>query len=555
MKNNISRRNFLALGMGVSALSITGCASDYESRDTWQRGDLQHILPLVSHQAFNIKVSFLHPRSEPPVLKVGNRELTGGRELLNSREQTGSQQDSNGRFWAFRVADLSPDTEFQLQLVDSSGQALCDPWPLKTYPAPTDKPEKLRIIGYTCAGGPDLPVLPGNRDAFKPVAYRQKLYERLLAQQPDLVVANGDHIYWDYRSWAANRDGTLSRMAMEWYLGSYGTFDKTLPVKGTSNEETLKKIADEQIGRTYGVQFRSTPVYFVTDDHDYFDNDDATPELVTFPPDHFHQDLRQLLQSLYFPEYIVDADMPAGFPGLVKREAVELSTHFGEVRYGDLFSGVFYDCGGMLSLAGESAGLIPASVESWLIDKTRDESTHQFAHFPSHPMGWTAGKWREWYPDLLESQGSLVASIERDEVGNKYLWQQGWFQQHQRLLGAMTSQRTRKPLVVSGDLHLLGAGAITQSGELNLETNPVYTVLSGPVGVGGLGWLSKARGLAATTPSGLAVEELMPPAERNGFTVLDVTREGISVELVWCPPGYVAPEYLTLETAKQFVIG
>lgn len=542
MSANISRRNFLALGVGASAVGITGCASDYQPRDNWQRGDLQHVLPLVSHSAFNIKVSFVNERSRPPILNVDNRKVVG------------QQQDSSGRYWAFRVAGLSADTRYQLQLLDSVGEVLCDPWPLKTYPLPTDKPNKLRVISYTCAGGPDLPVLPGNRDAFKPVAYRQKLYELLLEQQPDLVVANGDHIYWDYRSWVDNRDTELEKMAMKWYLSSYGTFDSSKPVKGTSNEETLKKVADEQIARTYGVQFRSTPVYFVTDDHDYFDNDDATPELVTFPPDRFHQDLRQMVQSLYFPEYIVESELPEGFPGVIEDEAVTLSTHFGEVRYGDLFGGVFYDCGGMLSL-GESAGLIPEPVESWLIDKTLDESTHQFTHFPSHPMGWTAGKWREWYPDLLESEGALLVDIQRDEDGNKYLWQQGWFQQHQRLAKALSSQQRRKPLMVSGDLHLLGAGAITQSGDLNLEANPIYTVLSGPVGIGGLGWLSSARGLEAATPSALSVTEIMHPAELNGFTVLDIAPDGIKVNLVNCPQGYVAPEYLTLTSAQQFDIG
>src|SRR5690606_22943283 len=105
------------------------------------------------------------------------------------RTITGSQQDSLGRFWAFRVADLTPNTEYQLQLVDSTGNSLCDVWPLKTFPAPQQKPEQLRIISYTCAGGPDLPVLPGNRHAFKPVVYRQKLFDTIVEQKPDMVIS------------------------------------------------------------------------------------------------------------------------------------------------------------------------------------------------------------------------------------------------------------------------------------------------------------------------------------------------------------------------------
>lgn len=57
------------------------------------------------------------------------------------------------------------------------------------------------------------------------------------------------------------------------------------------------------------MRFRSTPVLFVTDDHDYFDNDDATPERVALPPDAFLQDLRRELQSLCFPEFIAESEV------------------------------------------------------------------------------------------------------------------------------------------------------------------------------------------------------------------------------------------------------
>ena len=119
-----------------------------------------------------------------------------------------------------------------------------------------------------------------------------------------------------------------------------------------------------------------------------------------------------------------------------------------------LFAGLFYDCGGHLSL-GKGAGLVPASVEEWLRSRTATEDTAHLLHCPSHPMGWTAGKWREWYPDLLDSTGSAVAPVLRDEAGGKYLWQPGWWRQHQALLDALSSQTRRKALVVSGDLHAL----------------------------------------------------------------------------------------------------
>lgn len=539
--SGFSRRGLLKIGLGTSAIALTGCSVDYTSSDTWQRGDLQHILPLVSHSAFNIKVSFLQARSTPYL-------------HINDRVIAGTQQDSAGRFWAFRVGNLDANTTYNLQLFDESNGSLCDSWPLKTFPAPDSSPEQLRIVAYTCAGGPDLPVLPGGRDAFKPVAYRQKLYDLILEHKPDMVIANGDHIYWDYRSWLNNRDNTLSRMAMKYFLESYGTFDSTQTVKGTANEITLQAVADEQIGRTYGVRFRSTPVFFITDDHDYFDNDDATPELVTFPPNNFHTALRNLLQAQYFPEYITEEEMPADFPGHQYQDELQLSTHYGSIHYGQLFSGLLYDCGGQLSLNSEKAGLIPQTVESWLIHKTQTDIHQQLIHFPSHPVGWTAGKWREWYPDIIDSESTLLASVERDKDGNKYMWQQGWWLQHQRLLQAIHQQPHRKPIVVSGDLHLLGSGKVEKSGEMEMASNPVHTILSGPVGVGGLGWLSSARGLKARTPEALQVTELLEPKEINGFTLLDITPDKIDVTLMACPAGYVEPHQLQLEIASNYSI-
>jgi len=502
---------------------------------------VQHILPLVSENAFNIKMSFAEERSSAPTL------------LLDGEARAGEQQDSKGRFFAFRLGNLTPDTRYRLQLVDDKGEALCDEWPLRTFPAVDTRPEELSIASFTCAGGPDWPTF-GEKHGFKPAAYRRRLYDIILSQQPDLVVANGDHIYWDYRSWSENPDSALVRWAMAALINSYGRFDEGQPVLGTDNEQTLITIADDQIASTYGVRFRSTPVIFVTDDHDYFDNDDASPQRVTFPPDKFHQDLRNTLQRLYFPEYIADSSLPANVPGQFKVNGVHLSTHFGSLHYGDLFSGLFYDCGGMIDLKGEDAGLIPASVESWLLAQTAQEDSQHLAHFPSHPMGWTAGKWREWYPDLLESTGSLVASIEEGTSGGKYMWQQGWWNQHQRLLQGIASQKQRRPLMVSGDLHLLGAGAITRSGELDFADNPIYSVLSGPGGVGDLGWLSNARGLSAQIPAGMNVDELLSPVERNGYTRLQLTRDSCEIALYAAQTQSPKADLLDLELVKQFFI-
>ena len=66
-----------------------------------------------------------------------------------------------------------------------------------------------------------------------------------------------------------------------------GKFDRAGVVLGGDNEGVLRRVADPQIVSVYGADFRSTPVFFLMDDHDYFDNDDAFDEIITFPPSHF----------------------------------------------------------------------------------------------------------------------------------------------------------------------------------------------------------------------------------------------------------------------------
>jgi len=538
----LSRRGLLKLGAIAPCLVLGGCAREADDEPNWQRGDLQHLLPTVSHRALNLKASFQHGVEAAPWLRVDERHVEGRR------------QDSHGRFWSFRSGGLSPGREYTLQLLDAGGRALCGEWPLRTFPAPDAQPERLRIASFTCAGGPDLPVLPGGFHAFKPARSRALLFDALLANDPDLVVANGDHVYWDFRSWGNPNWSLGGKLFTSALVGFYGRFDPARPLWGGENERTLSAVGDDQIARAYGVRFRSTPVFFVTDDHDYFDNDDATAERVTFPPEPFHRALRDGLQRLYFPEFIREEVTPSGLPGRFEADGLQLSRSFGEFRYGDLARGLLYDCGGHLGL-GAGAGLVPAAVERWLLERTQREDSAHLVHFPSHPMGWTAGKWREWYPDLLESSGSITARVERDEAGGKYMWQPGWWAQHQRLLRALASQQRRRPLLVSGDLHALGALRIAASGDLDLRENPVYSVLAGPVGTGDLGWPSRARGVETRTPRALEVEDLLEFREQIGFALLDFDRADVQLRLLGSPPELLEPRAPDFEVAARFSLG
>jgi hypothetical protein len=48
------------------------------------------------------------------------------------------------------------------------------------------------------------------------------------------------------------------------------------------------------------------------------------------------------------------------------------------------------------------------------------QETQHVVNLPSTPVGWSAGKWGEWYPDLLQPNGKLGLAKP------KYFWQQGW---------------------------------------------------------------------------------------------------------------------------------
>ena len=76
------------------------------------------------------------------------------------------------------------------------------------------------------------------------------------------------------------------------------TFNRSQVVLGGDNETILKRVAGPQIVPVYGNDFRSTPVFFMQDDHDYFDNDEATDEAVTFPPSQFMLSLARATQNM-----------------------------------------------------------------------------------------------------------------------------------------------------------------------------------------------------------------------------------------------------------------
>jgi hypothetical protein len=534
-----SRRDFLIGAASLATAAISGRparAAQRQSGQAWDRGDVVHVLPAASHERFLIKTSFKGPHRAPPVLLVGSRKIPG------------RAGDTSGFFWTFDASGLEPGRSYNLQILEARGRALCDPWPLRTFPSPSDSPKSVRLLIYSCAGGHD--VLPDHKPTdvsthrFLTLAVRRRMLERALSFAPDAVVANGDHIYWDLRTVRADLLG-VSAAAKEYA----GVFDRAGRVLGTPNEQVLKKVVGPQVADLYGTMMRSTPVFFLQDDHDYFENDEADDTLVTFPPDPFMLALARASQLLYYPEFLPDAHRSAGLPsGSAADRPAGVSESFGTLRYGKLLELLMYDCRRFMTLTGAGATFVPPVVEQWLTSRMASSDATHVVNMPSTPPGWSAGKWGEWYADMDDGTQGLTTKIP------KAYWQSGWRLQHDRLLQASSSMRGRIPLFISGDLHALGEAKILASSGIDMRRNPVISVLPGPVGTGRPGWPSLVRGLRALPPAGLEVEEGLPTLEENGFTIADFTPERVTLRYFSWKLGRPEAALDTLEPFRTTVL-
>jgi hypothetical protein len=512
----LQRRRFLQGAAGGVATLLSGCGERAAPppSDGFRAGEVAHLLPTADHRRLRLKASFHQPQPEPPRLRVGDRRVPG------------AQTDSHGRFFTFDVAGLAPATQHTLQLERADGAPLCDAWPLRTFPAPDTEPERLRLLCYTCAGGPDDLYNFGFFNAYLPIAHRQRMFARALSFEPDAVVANGDHVYWDMKSKAG---WAMGRSPRAWWVA--GWFDRAQPVLGGANEQVLTRAFGPQIAELYGVRFRSVPTFFLQDDHDYGENDEADEKLRTFPPDPFMLDLARATQQLYYPELLATPGLPGDH---LRADGVGES--FGAIRYGRLFEALLYDCRRHLTNRSDpmrrdaSSRFVPAAIERWLVERTRSSPCAHLAHMPSTPVLWSAGKWGEWYPDYKDDAGVLRADVE------KPYWPEGWGAQHERLLDAVHARADRTPLFVSGDLHATALGRIRASRGRSLESHPVVSVLCGAVGTGALGWPSRFRG-QLPVPSGVVeAEEIVPPLEENGFSLLDFTPDTLTLSFFrWRP--------------------
>ena len=112
-----------------------------------------------------------------------------------------------------------------------------------------------------------------------------------------------------------------------------------------------------------------------------------------------------------------------------------VSESFGTIRYGRLAEVLLYDIRRTATLAGPSAVYIDSEAERWLAARMADPDVSHVVHAPSNPPGWTAGKWGEWYPDVLGPDKKLTLKTA------KPYWQPGWLKQHDRILTAMSAMK------------------------------------------------------------------------------------------------------------------
>ena len=180
-----NRRKFLR-SSAATALSLTVPADLFAQAAsaaapvsaTWDAGGLRHLLPTVSDTRMLIKASFNAPLTDAPTLSVGGTSVRG------------RMGDTHGEHWHFYVTDLQPQHRYTLSLAGTKGRPLCEPWELSTFPNPDDRPDRFRLLIYTCGGGHEV-------HKFLPTVVRNRLLRRGLSFQPDAVVANGDQVYWD----------------------------------------------------------------------------------------------------------------------------------------------------------------------------------------------------------------------------------------------------------------------------------------------------------------------------------------------------------------------
>lgn len=508
----VTRRDFI---YGVTTAGLGGVLHGGVAWSQPNSG-VRAILPSATHDRLAVKVLLDQGPAAAPTLTINGRDL----EAI--------KMDQDGYSWGFIQDGLKGGTSYTLRLRDHGGRDFREAWQLRTLPDLDATPERFRVLFFTCAGGDEEYI-------FQKVAIRRALFDRALSLSPDLMVANGDHIYWDqwtafrYRRDPAQRDRFLRLYhRIAW-------IDEDLEFDSETNRRSLNTVVGRQIASIYEDRFASVPMIFVADDHDYFENDNAGKWGCTFPPRPFTFNLQQRVQAMAYPIALGRPRLPT----LYESGTVET------VRVGRLLEMNLYDCRRGWSFGPDAHALFP-TVEEYLVSRMNNSTALQYIDVPSNPYGWTAGKLGEWYAD-----GAVSGGFYEDD---KIYWQTGWFDQHQRLLSALSNARSRKAVSISGDIHASASTTILRSGELDFSSNPIHSILPGTIGSNGHAFPSSVRGSPPWSPAALQTKEVHKLEERNGFSIVDVYPDRMEVASYrWRQPQSVA-EIATLEPYARQII-
>ena len=491
----LDRRHVLrgATALGLGGMFMGGVA--------WSKTSsaVRAILPSASSDTLAVKVLLDVPPVGVPSLTIDGRHVKARR------------MDVDGYAWGFVQNGLKGGTRHELVLKDDHGAPLREPWSLSTLPPLDSRPDHYRVLFFTCAGGDE-------ENGYRSVQERRALFDRALSFSPDLAVANGDQIYWDLWTALKYRRDPARRAATAALYHRIAWIDEDSAFDSETNRRSLNTVIGRQIAAIYVDRVASVPLLFLSDDHDYFENDNAGPWGYTFPPRPFTLNLQRRTAAMAYP-------FALGRPKLGNPLHAETAE---TVRIGELLELNLFDCRRGWSF-GPRAGVLFPDVEAYLLERLHTSSAKQLIHVPSNPFGWTAGKLGEWYADTP----SDASTFEND----KGYWQPGWFEQHQRLAAALAGQKTRAAVSISGDMHASAISTISRSGNLDLSANPIQTILPGTIGTDTPGFPSSARGVLPFHPAVLEMRDVARMEERNGFSIVDVYPDRIEVrQFRWRPP-------------------
>ena len=222
-----SRRTFLKITAGIIGLFSGGFILRNSNNQK-----VNHILASASHEKLALCVSL---SEQTPRLEL----MLDDKTVIK-----GIQTDRKGTNWQFISNKLVSNHSYKLQLI-SNGEPIYKSWSLKTFPDPDSEVESVSIMSFTCAGGPEGFKVSG-KEFFKPLKFRQKVFDEGLSMNPDFAISIGDHIYWDLRRKNAPQIGRKNKL-IKFFLGSYiglvyGSFNRSQEASSQKNEKVLKFI-------------------------------------------------------------------------------------------------------------------------------------------------------------------------------------------------------------------------------------------------------------------------------------------------------------------------